>query len=69
MSFENSFGVVFWLSFLLQVLAAEAYLSKRLSAHGMPAPHSPRDSEIALEKPKEERARASLSRTAQSRQL
>ena len=43
MSFENGFGVAFWLSFLLHALAAEAYLSKRSSAHGVAEPHSRRD--------------------------
>jgi uncharacterized membrane protein YozB (DUF420 family) len=38
MSFENSFGVAFWLSFLLHALAAETYLSKRPSAHGIAEP-------------------------------
>ena len=38
MSFENGFGVAFWLSFLRHALAVEAYLSKRSSAHGVAEP-------------------------------
>lgn len=34
MSFELSFGVAFWLGFVLHALAAEIYLSKRPSARG-----------------------------------
>jgi uncharacterized membrane protein YozB (DUF420 family) len=38
LSLERSFGVAFWLSFVLHALVAEVYLSKRPSAQGAPAP-------------------------------
>lgn len=34
LSFEDSFGVAFWLSFVLHALAAEAYVAKRASRGG-----------------------------------
>jgi uncharacterized membrane protein len=36
LSFKNSFGVAFWLSFVLHALVAEAYLAKRPHARGRP---------------------------------
>jgi uncharacterized membrane protein len=36
LSFEDSFGVAFWLSFVLHALAAELYLAKRPHALGRP---------------------------------
>lgn len=36
LSLENSFGVAFWLSFVLHALAAELYLAKRPRAYGRP---------------------------------
>ena len=33
---EDSFGVAFWLSFVLHALAAELYLAKRPGAQGRP---------------------------------
>ena len=38
LSFEDSFGFAFWLSFGSHALAAEAYLAKRPSAQGRPRP-------------------------------
>ncbi len=38
MSLQDSFGVAFWLAFLLHAVAAEAYLSKRPSARGAAEP-------------------------------
>jgi uncharacterized membrane protein YozB (DUF420 family) len=38
LSLERSFGVAFWLAFVLHALVAEVYLSKRPSAQGSPAP-------------------------------
>lgn len=38
LSFEDSFGVAFWLSFVLHALAAELYLSRRPAAAAAPAP-------------------------------
>ncbi|MGH3825244.1 MAG: DUF2306 domain-containing protein, partial [Pseudonocardiaceae bacterium] len=38
MSLQDSFGVAFWLSFVLHALLAEAYLSQRPSAHGADKP-------------------------------
>jgi hypothetical protein len=37
LSLERSFGVAFWLAFVLHALVAEVYLSKRPSAQGAPA--------------------------------
>jgi uncharacterized membrane protein len=34
LSFQDSFGVAFWLSFVLHALTAEFYLAKRPRAHG-----------------------------------
>jgi uncharacterized membrane protein len=36
LSFKDSFGVAFWLSFVLHALVAEAYLAKRPHARGRP---------------------------------
>jgi uncharacterized membrane protein len=36
LSFEDSFGAAFWLSFAVHALVAEAYLAKRPHAHGRP---------------------------------
>jgi uncharacterized membrane protein YozB (DUF420 family) len=36
LSFEDSFGVAFWVSFVSHGLVAEAYLAKRPYAHGRP---------------------------------
>jgi uncharacterized membrane protein len=36
LSFEHSFGVAFWLSFVLHALAAELYLAKRPGVRGRP---------------------------------
>ncbi|MGH3696015.1 MAG: DUF2306 domain-containing protein [Pseudonocardiaceae bacterium] len=38
MSWQDSYDVAFWLSFLLHAAAAEAYLSQRPSAHGAAEP-------------------------------
>lgn len=38
MSFQDSFGLAFWLSFVLHALLAEAYLSRRPSARGADEP-------------------------------
>jgi uncharacterized membrane protein YozB (DUF420 family) len=38
LSLERSFGVAFWLSFVLHALVAEVYLSKRPSPQGAPVP-------------------------------
>jgi hypothetical protein len=38
LSFEVSFGVAFWLGFVLHALVAEAYLAKRPNPHGATKP-------------------------------
>lgn len=38
LSLEDSFGVAFWISFVLHALVAELYLRKRPSARGVPEP-------------------------------
>lgn len=38
LSLEDSFGVAFWISFVLHALVAELYLRKRPSAHGVTEP-------------------------------
>ena len=43
LSFRDSFGVAFWLAFVLHALAAEAYLWIRPSARGAADPRSRRD--------------------------
>ena len=43
LSLDRSFGVAFWLAFVLHALVAEVYLAKRPSAQGSPAPAATRE--------------------------
>lgn len=47
LSFQNSFGVAFWLGFILHALAAEAYLAMRPSYAGARTPATPPESSSA----------------------